>query len=282
MQSTGMPISTMVESPEALASDSSSDGELITIKFSCNQVRSKLEAFVNSGTMKVGELQDKIDVSSKSYLSFMRQSGPHAGSQSDTYIKAHRFLARWEAQGKKIPRAKKAAASSGTASRGAGATDDKYNVDGIELDTNSNGRVPVYDTCDDVRRKIGAHLRATGQNKAAFARMISAAAGGETAPQGKQLTDFQRKKGAVAGNTSKVFYMAYVYFEKLRVKQKKAKSKKRQEMEAEYSSEGGVDTENLSMDGGGRMFMHVSESAYVDGLGRTHLTSAGGRDRILT
>jgi hypothetical protein len=53
--------------------------------------------------------------------------------------------------------------------------------------------------------------------------------------QSKSLNDFMGKKGANAGNTSGVFYSAYVFFEKLRVKQGKPKTKHREEMEKIYN-----------------------------------------------
>lgn len=48
------------------------------------------------------------------------------------------------------------------------------------------------------------------------------------------LNDFLSKKGAMAGNTSAVFYASYVYFEKLRLAQGKPKPKHRIDMEGIY------------------------------------------------
>lgn len=48
----------------------------------------------------------------------------------------------------------------------------------------------------------------------------------------------QSKRGPTAGAESKVFYGAYVYFEKLRIKEAKAKSKKREEMEKVWGRRG--------------------------------------------
>ena len=47
----------------------------------------------------------------------------------------------------------------------------------------------------------------------------------------KQLQDFQSKSGPLAGNTSRVYYAAYVFFEKLRLEQGKKKSKAGEETE---------------------------------------------------
>lgn len=74
----------------------------------------------------------------------------------------------------------------------------------------------IHDTCDDVRRKVRAHLRKPGVTQAEFCREISKCLGrGETSIQSAQLASFLKKKGPMAGNTSKAFYASYVYFEKM-------------------------------------------------------------------
>lgn len=49
-------------------------------------------------------------------------------------------------------------------------------------------------------------------------------------------------KGPDTGNTSCVFYAAYVFFEKLRIVESKPKSKHREEMESIWGGKGGFDT----------------------------------------
>jgi len=176
--------------------------------------------------MKVGEFQNKLGVSSKSYLSFMRQNGPHAGMGNNTYRAAQQWFTQMEDMGVKMPKKK-------TPSKKDNADDDKkYDVSDNLLEGEDAGNVPVFDTCDDVRTKITAHLRTTSVTQAAFCRAISTCQGtgpSATPIQSAQMTSFLRKKGPLAGNTSKAFYASYVYFEKLRIKQAKKKSKKREE-----------------------------------------------------
>jgi hypothetical protein len=89
----------------------------------------------------------------------------------------------------------------------------------------------IIDTCDEVRRKINAHMKKPGVVQAQFLRDIAASY--RKAPrkvQSTQLSKFRSKKGAWEGNTSVVFYGAYVFFEKMRIAEKKPKSKKRLEM----------------------------------------------------
>ncbi|KAK2055042.1 hypothetical protein LY76DRAFT_203222 [Colletotrichum caudatum] len=103
--------------------------------------------------------------------------------------------------------------------------------------------VPVYDTCDTVRFKIRRALRRPGVTKAAFLRALVRAAypAGSTHKIASNLLDnFLAKKGPVAGNTSSVFYAAYVYFEKLRVRDRRPETELRDAMELEWP--GGFET----------------------------------------
>lgn len=126
----------------------------------------------------------------------------------------------------------------------------------------------IIDTCDEVRRKINAHMKKPGVVQAQFLRDIAASY--RKAPrkvQSTQLSKFRSKKGAWEGNTSVVFYGAYVFFEKLRIAEKKPKSKKRLEMEDIYSKEGGVDTTSR------HQYFSVLEGQrpYVDPYGRVNI-----------
>ncbi|KZL68469.1 calcineurin is a calcium-dependent [Colletotrichum incanum] len=140
-------------------------------------------------------------------------------------------------------------------------------LSGIHLDGDESMSVPVYDTCDTVRTKIRAFLKKDGVTKAAFLRgLVKAAYGADSthkiAPN--LLTYFMNKKGPAAGNTSTVFYAAYVFFEKLRIRDKKPKGKKREEMEWEWPS--GFETQKQL---GGPVLVHVSQRVGMDKYGKT-------------
>ncbi|KAF1919014.1 hypothetical protein BDU57DRAFT_511855 [Ampelomyces quisqualis] len=188
--------------------------------------------------MKVGEFQKAINVTPNAYSRFMGQNGPHKGMESSVYLSAWAFFKKREMKGIKTMPNKKAKA---------GAANDKDavpSVDDVELEGEKEDKVPVYDTCDEVRRKINAHLKKPGVTQAALLRNIAAQYHTvPKKPQSTQLSAFRSKKGPYAGNTSAVFYGAYVYFEKLRIKEGKPKSKKRQEMEKVHA-EGGLDTKH--------------------------------------
>jgi hypothetical protein len=84
---------------------------------------------------------------------------------------------------------------------------------------------------------LAAHLRKEDVTQAEFLRQVSQQFGSQPKKMtAAQLRSFQGQKGAHAGSSSGLFYGAYVYFEKLRVKEKKRKTDFRQDMEALWLS----------------------------------------------
>lgn len=104
----------------------------------------------------------------------------------------------------------------------------------IFLPGEQDDTVQIYDTCDEIRKKIAAYMRKDGITQASLLRELQAQFHTSRAPsrmQSSQLTAFRSKKGPSMGNTSSIFYSAYVFFEKLRIKENKPKSKHRLDME---------------------------------------------------
>ncbi len=221
------------DDPSEITLPGEEDGTL-EIDQSCAQIRRKITAFLNSGAMKVTEFQRAIGVNSGPYGRFMKQTGPMGGCGNSTYDAAWMFFKKREVAGVKMPAKKRKTAGPKEA-----AADDALDVSGVGLDGEDDESVEIYDTCDEVRRKIAAHLRSPDVTQAAFLRALSTSFPGEKKLTSKQLKDFQGKKGPSAGNSSGVFYAAYVYFEKLRVKEGKAKGAKRKAMETKWAAEGG-------------------------------------------
>lgn len=232
--------------------------------------------------MKVGEFCDAIGVSGHSLRTFLGQTGNDKGVGSATYGSAWEFFKKRELKGIKAPTTKKrkvaeptttsggagaAAAAAPTAAKrkgNAGQTD----LSGIELEGEADDAVPVFDSCDEIRRKINAHLRKDNVTQAGFARDLTAQFHSSKAPaaiQSAQITRFRGMTGPTAGNTSGVFYAAYVFFEKLRLKERGAKTKHRQGMEGQWPS--GVDTERR-MD---RLWCGPGETPFLDQYGMAHI-----------
>ncbi|KUJ20829.1 uncharacterized protein LY89DRAFT_579498, partial [Mollisia scopiformis] len=235
----------------------SDDDRLCRVDKNCNQVRTLIRNFLNAGEMKVTEFQRAIGCSANAYTRFMGQNGPDKGSGSDVYYNAFKFFKKRELQGIKLPKKKAKPAEEAA----------KNDVSGIHLEGETDQSVPVYDSCDEIRRKIRAYLPTPGVTQAGFLREIA-----KTYPEGKKiqskvLNDFLGKRGPNAGNTSSVFYGSYVFFEKMRIRDKKPKSKHRETMEKEYGSEG-MDTKHR-LDGG--IWCLQGERPYEDKYGKVHI-----------
>ena len=239
--------------PSSIMLPADLDGR-VEFDLNCNQIRTRINAFLNSGEMKVTHFQRELGINSNSYQRFMKLRGPWKGIDNQTMKKAYLFFKKRELAGVKTPTKKKVKVDTREEK-------EKWDVSGIHLDGEEEENVPVYDTCDDVRRKINAHLREAPTSKAEFLREICKAF--PTQPgkrlQSKQLQDFLGHTGATQGRSGAVFYGAYVYFEKLRVKGGKEKSAKRLEMEEIYTDQGG-----MSRDGGRTTYLIAGDMRLVE------------------
>lgn len=209
--------------------------------------------------MKVTEFQRACGINSNSYGRFMKLKGPFAGQGNQTYEAAFRFFTKRKAAGIKEPTKKKVKKSEESK---------KMDVSSTILEGEDDESVEVYDTCDDVRRKIAAYLREPNVTQAAFLRSLAQMLPDPTIKlQSKQLKDFQNKKGPLAGNTSRIYYTAYVFFEKQRIQQGKPKSKKRLENEDVWVAEGGI-RRDRQMD---HFYTGPGMNAYMDSHGRVRV-----------
>lgn len=221
----------------------------------CNQVRGRINKVLDSGIMKKGEFCNAIGNSSTSVNSFLKKAGSMDGAGSEVYANAWGWFKQREIAGLKMPDVKKrqtaqAAAAVTTASAPGAAAPSRApkapvtpDISAVELDGEEDDDVCVYDSCDEIRKKISAHLQTPGLTQAQFCRDLYAQLHVPAckAIQSKQLSDFRAKKGARGGCTSSVYYAAYVYFEKVRLATGKPLSKHRKEMESIWP--GGVDRE---------------------------------------
>lgn len=120
--------------------------------------------------------------------------------------------------------------------------EDLLDLSSITLPGEESHAVEVYDTCNMIRSKIAAFLKAhPKETKASLARRIDALPYVNNVNP-RNFGAFMAKNGYDAGNTSEAFYAAYVFFEKLRIKQGKEKSKDRLEMERVWRGRKGFNT----------------------------------------
>ncbi|OCL14862.1 hypothetical protein AOQ84DRAFT_330342 [Glonium stellatum] len=171
----------------------------------------------------------------------------------------------------------KATKSSGQKAKSS-AKDAVPDVSDIHLEGEEEDKVPVYETCDMIRRKIDQYLKKPGVTQASFCRDLQAQYHTPSGPKSitsSQLASFRGKKGYDKGNTSSVFYAAYCYFEKLRIKEGKAKSKDRQKMEELYAQQGGFNIKTTSNNK--RLFMMKGEGLKYDKYGQFTIIGHNGR-----
>ncbi|KAF5590868.1 hypothetical protein FPCIR_6260 [Fusarium pseudocircinatum] len=219
-------------------SDIDSEDERLALHDSdtCNAIRRKIRNWIDSGAQKIGEFQKTIGVSGKSYNSFMNRTGTWDGENTDTYIKAHLFFKKRELQGLPLKANKPKKAKTAASAKALEEVLDVSNVD--PLPGEADGTVPIYDTCDEIRKKIRPMLAKEGMTQAAFIRALN-----KNLPEGKSVSPanmryFMGRKGVRDGNTNITFYAAYVFFEKKRIQAGKPKTQFRQKMEKAWGNKG--------------------------------------------
>ncbi|AEO66215.1 uncharacterized protein THITE_2114178 [Thermothielavioides terrestris NRRL 8126] len=179
-----------------------------------------------------------IGVSMHSLNGFLGVSGPYKGAGSATYGAAWEFFKKHEIAGVKLPDKKKQKTAGSNPAAAA------VDLSDIVLPGEEDDAVPVFETCDEIRKKISAYLKKPGVTQAQFCRDLYAQLKGPDRPatvfQSSQLTRFRSAKGPLTGAKSPIFYAAYVFFEKLRIKERRPKSKHRLAMEDIWGPEGGL------------------------------------------
>ncbi|RYP76491.1 hypothetical protein DL771_001725 [Monosporascus sp. 5C6A] len=232
--------------------------EDMPVDSTCNQVRGKINRLIDSSIMTKGEFCTATGLSNQNLNSFLSKKGTYGGSGCAAYRRAWQWFKQREIAGLKMPEVKKrqkreadgpvtttrSGARAGARSNPAVAS--RPDISNVYLPGEETDSVPIWDTCDEIRRKINAHLKTPGVTQAQFCRDLYAQL---KAPKCKgiqttQLAGFRSQKGPKAGCKSTVFYAAYVYFEKLRLATSKPKSKHRLDMEEIWGRRGGFDTEH--------------------------------------
>ncbi|KAL9560935.1 hypothetical protein ACKAV7_014964 [Fusarium commune] len=188
---------------------------------SCNIIRTKLNKLFDSAIMNKAEFRRATGTNSNSLNKFRKQKGPFGGSNSAVWRNAYVWFQQREVMGHKMPDAKKRQLE-----------ETFPDISDIHLESEETDEVPIYDDCDEIRRKINAHMKIPSVTQAQFCRDIYAQLKAPTCKgiQSKQLSDFRKAKGSNAGVKISVFYGAYVYFEKMRTAQGKPVTKHRVEM----------------------------------------------------
>ncbi|KAI8398584.1 hypothetical protein FOFC_19799 [Fusarium oxysporum] len=185
---------------------------------SCNVIRTKLNKLFDSGVMNKAEFCRATGTNSNSLNKFLKQKGPFGGSNSAVWGNAYVWFQQRKVMGLKMPDAQKRQLEEskkdtvdGTPSKAA-ATKALPDISEIHREGEETDEVPIHDCCDEIRRKINAHMKVPSVTQAQFCRDIYAQFNAPTCKgiQSKQLSDFRNSKGSNAGAKSSVFYGAYV------------------------------------------------------------------------
>ncbi|KIW02261.1 uncharacterized protein PV09_06411 [Verruconis gallopava] len=264
---------------DAYSARSSLKSQRFVVTEDCNQVRSKIRKFLENSGMKVKDFIEAIDVSGPSYHKFMKQYGKEKGMMSETYVNAFHYFKHREELGIPMPKKQKVSKplseTSTNAKVGKGKKDPSIPTPipfpSIQLEGEEEDEVEVYDSCDEIRRKIEAHLRKPNVTQASFLRDLHAQFHGPQKPkslQATQLNKFRNYGGPLTGNMSGIYYAAYVYFEKERIANGRPKSQHRLDMENAWELKGGVD-----------LTQNFNNIAYVCSEGRTIYMNSLGQVR---
>jgi hypothetical protein len=200
---------------------------------SCDEVRQQISRLIDCREFTIVSFCQKIGVSRNSYYNFMGQNGAWKGQKGDTFPSALWYLQQREAEGIMLPTKKKNRKRKGN--------ERKTVKSEVELDGEKEDKVPVFDTCKEIRRKINVYLRQPSNTQSSLLVALSSQFHQtKTRLNSSQLVRFRHARGPNVGNTNPVFYAAYVFFEKERLRSKKPKLKIRMEMEEIYREVGGV------------------------------------------
>jgi hypothetical protein len=207
-----------------------------TVDRSCDEVRRQINRLIDCREFTVIGFCQKIGVSRKSYYNFMWQNGAWKGQKGDTFPSALWYLQQREREGLELPTKKKKLPR-----KPKGDGKKAVKLEEVELDGEKEDKVPVFDTCNEIRRKINVYLRQPYNTESSLLKALSSQFH-QTKPRltSSQLVRFRNARGPNVGNTNPVFYAAYVFFEKERLRSKKHKLKVRIEMEEIYGEVGGV------------------------------------------
>jgi hypothetical protein len=202
----------------------------------CDEVRRQINHLIDYHEFTVIGFCQKIGVSKKSYYNFMWQNGAWKGQAGDTFPSALWYLQQREREGLELPTKKKPLPR-----KPRGDAKKAVKLEKVELDGEKEDQVPVFDTCSEIRRKVNVYLREPSNTESALLKALSSQFHHtKTRLTSSQLKLFRNARGPNVGNTNPVFYAAYVFFEKERIRLKKHKLKVRIEMEEIYGEVGGV------------------------------------------
>ena len=192
-----------------------------------HQIRKMIKMFLATKEMTQTAFLKLMGCNSNSYGRFMKLKGGDSGGQNGVYWAAHKFFLNREAEMKrkstaKTPAQKKRKADESAAAKKGQSEELFAAVERINLDESA----PIYDDCDDVRKKSLEFMATHDISTAEFLRRIGNV-------NSKSWRDFVVMKGERKGASNSSYVKAYHFLEKLRIHKGEEKSAKRMRAEKE-------------------------------------------------
>lgn len=212
---------------------------------SCNKIRGQIRRFLQKEAITQTAFLKYLNVNSNSYGRFMKLKGAWNGGQNGTYWAAYRFFKHQKTAEKAIPKPKKKASGKqttltkdGKMAPGGGSAKKKKRgqptADPVLLATLAkiesmpsvieDENAQILMNCNDVRKAINKFLTDTDVSQTRFGKIIGVAP--------NSMTRFLGESGPDGGATNGTYFKAYDFFEKKRIVEGTAKSKKRLRVEA--------------------------------------------------
>jgi hypothetical protein len=120
-----------------------------------------------------------------------------------------------------------------------GVNSDLDKIADIHLSGEDKDKVPIFDSCAEIRRKITVYLQRECVTRTDFFLALGEQLKTESPELHRQnLAEFRGQTGLIGGANSPFYYACYVFFEKLRIAEGKEKTAHRTQMEAAWGSKG--------------------------------------------
>eukprot|EP00899_Mesostigma_viride_P006153 jgi/Mesvir1/15539/Mv03189-RA.1 len=197
--------------------------------FTCSKLRTRISQFLATNEMTKTKFLETIGVNSKSLRDFMSYKGTYQGVSNAAFRNGCAFFYRRD-QLAKTAKAKKPPTAASSGSRV-----DKKAQEAEVLTKVASVNVPddepVFDDCDEVRRKINMFLATEVMTQAAFLRALGGI-------NNNSLRRFLSYGGKDGGAGQDIYPAAYRFFEKLRIANGEEKSSARRRNERDLPSSG--------------------------------------------
>ena len=224
--------------------NTSNNTPVVAYEEDCDYVRGKISEFLAEKTMTQLEFLKIISCSTDSLRRFMKLKGNWNGTHNSVYWAAKKYFLsisqesessakkrKWEQE--QLNQLKKTKLQMKLEKRAL----KSYNKDlfesvlDIQLLGENESKVPVYDSCDEIREKSLDFIDQCGLRTKEWLRLIGNV-------NTKSWNDFLSYQGEKAGASNRSYYYSYVFLEKVRIVRNDEKSPSRLLAEQQFGEAG--------------------------------------------